>query len=202
MENYNPKFDEYIAKAPAYAQPIIEHLRELIHRAEPQVTEVIKWGHPCFDFQGPAVSMAAFKQHIGVNFWKRALMDDPAGIFKIDDGTAGNLGKISSQGDLPSDEVLLAYFHNAFELNRQGVKTERKAKAPKAELEVPDYLIEAFKTHTKALAYFEQFSPSAKREYLEWLIDAKSEATRTKRLETMMEWVSEGKTRNWKYKNC
>lgn len=201
MEQFDPRIDDYIAKAPAYAQPILIHIRELIHQAAPGVVEAIKWGCPHFSYNGaPAMSVAAFKTHLGFNFWKRTLMDDPAGIFKPEEKSAGSIGKISSLTDLPRDEVMLAYIRNAVELNEKGIKLAPKKAAPKAELPVPDDLIEAFKTNTGAMQHFQQFSPSAKREYLEWLADAKTEATRTKRLATMLEWVAEGKTRHWKYK--
>ena len=201
MEHFDPRIDDYIAKSPAYAQPILTHIRTLIHHAAPGITEVLKWSCPHFDYNGaPAISMAAFKAHLGVNFWKRALMDDPTGIFKTEDKSAGNIGKISSMADLPPDEVLIAYIRNAVELNEKGIKLPKKPAAPKTELTVPDYLIDAFKTHTKAMQNFEQMSYSCKKEYLQWLDEAKTEATRTKRLETMLEWVTEGKTRHWKYK--
>lgn len=201
MENLDPKIDAYIAKSPAYAQPIIKHLRQLIHQAVPQVTEVIKWGHPHFDYKGPFMGIGAFKEHMGLNFWKSTLMDDPAGLFK-NDGNAGDIGKIKSLTDLPADDVLLSYIHHAADLNDKGIKLAAPQKKPieKAELEVPADLIEAFKANTNAMQQYEQFSPSAKKEYLQWLAEAKSADTRAKRLETMIEWVSEGKTRNWKYK--
>lgn len=202
MENTDPKFDAYIAKAPAYAQPIITHLRKLIHQAVPQVTEVMKWGHPHFDYKGPFMGLAAFKEHMGLNFWKSTLMDDPAGLFAAaEKGSAGSIGKIRSMGDLPADDVLLTYILSAADLNDRGVKLPppKKAEVPK-ELEMPTDVIEAFKANTGALQHFEKFSPSAKREYITWLDETKSAVTRQKRLDTMMEWVSEGKTRHWKYK--
>ena len=200
MEKFDLRIDAYIAKSKDFAQPILNHIRQLIHDTAPDVKETMKWSCPHFDYKGaPFVSMAAFKEHLGLNFWKSTLMDDPNGLFKAD-GTAGDFGKIKSLADLPPDDVLIAYFKNAMALNDQGIKVSPKEKAPKPELTVPDDLIAAFKTNQAALQHYEQFSPSAKREYLEWLADAKSEATRSKRLETMMEWVSEGKTRHWKYK--
>ncbi|MES2276633.1 MAG: YdeI/OmpD-associated family protein [Bacteroidota bacterium] len=200
MEQYDPRIDTYIAKAPAYAQPIITHIRQLIHQAVPGVVEVIKWGHPHFDYKGPAFGIGAFKEHLGLNFWKSTLMDDPQGLFVDNGGTAGSLGKIKSLADLPADDILLTYFHHAIELNEKGIKITKKEPAEKTELIVPDDLIEAFKSNEDALKHYEQFSYSAKKEYLSWLEEAKSADTRAKRLETMMEWVYEGKTRHWKYK--
>ena len=200
MEKFDPRVDAYIAKAADYAQPILNHIRQLVHDTSPDVMETMKWSCPHFDHKGgPFVSMAAFKGHVGLGFWKSSLMDDPNGLFKAD-GSAGSIGKIRSVADLPADDVLKAYFKNAMALNDQGIKITKKVTAPKAELPVPDDLIAAFKINQAALQHFEQFSPSGKREYLEWLAEAKSETTRSKRLETMMEWVAEGKTRHWKYK--
>ncbi|QKJ28968.1 YdeI/OmpD-associated family protein [Mucilaginibacter mali] len=202
MENTEPKVDAYIAKSPAYAQPIITHLRKLIHQVTPQVTEVMKWGHPHFDYKGPFMGLAAFKEHLGLNFWKSTLMDDPAGLFAAaEKGSAGSIGKIRSMADLPADDVLITYMLNAIDLNEKGIKLPppKKTEEPK-ELEMPTDLIEAFKSNTGTLQHFEKFSPSAKKEYISWLDEAKSEATRQKRLDTMMEWVAEGKTRHWKYK--
>lgn len=202
MEHFDPRFDAYIAKAPAYAQPIINHLRQLIHQAVPQVTEVIKWGHPHFDYKGPFMGIGAFKEHMGLNFWKSTLMNDPAGLFATaEKGAAGSVGKIKSLADLPADDVLLSYIRHAAELNEKGIKIAAPKKpTEKKELEVPADLIAGFKNNTTAMQHFEQFSYSAKKEYLEWLTEAKTAETRAKRLATMLEWVSEGKTRNWKYK--
>lgn len=203
MGTFDPRFDIYIDKAAAYAQPVLIHVRNLIHQTVPGVVETIKWGHPHFDYKGPFMSMAAFKQHLGVNFWKAPLMDDAQHIFKeAEQHSAGSIGKISGLADLPADNVLIAYIRNAAQLNDLGVKLPAKKEKPaeKKELTTPDYLIEAFKANTAAMQNFEKFSPSAKKEYLEWLAEAKTEATRQSRLATMLEWVAEGKTRHWKYK--
>jgi len=202
MVQYDPRVDDYIEKSATYAKPILVHLRELMHLASPLITETIKWGFPHFDYKGTVCSMAAFKEHLGFGFWKSSLLHDPHGFFAGHKESAGSIGKITSLADLPPDEVLIDYIRRAIDLNEKGIKVavKKDAKPPKAELEVPDDLIAAFKINTNAMQQFEQFSPSAKREYLEWLIDAKSADTRAKRLTTMMEWVAEGKTRHWKYK--
>ena len=200
MGQYDPQIDEYIAKSPAYAQPIITHLRHLIHQAVPDVVEAIKWSHPHFDYKGPFIGIGAFKKHMGLNFWKNTIMDDPHGLIKVD-GSAGSIGKITSMADLPADDILLSYICHAAGLNDKNMKVVMKKEVvPKKELPVPDDLIAAFKKNTDAMQHFQQFSSSAKREYIEWLEEAKTAATRQKRLGTMMEWMTEGKTRNWKYK--
>ncbi|MBE9662856.1 YdeI/OmpD-associated family protein [Mucilaginibacter myungsuensis] len=199
MDKFEPRVDEYIAKSAEFAQPILEHVRELIHQADPGIVEVIKWGCPHFDaYGGPVAGMAAFKQHIGLNFWKTKLMDDPNGLFREEEGYGG-LGKITSLEDLPADDILIRYFRNAIELNKAGKRVSTKKTWPTEELAVPDDLIEAFKDNVEAMQNFQKFSPSAKKDYLVWLAEAKTESTRLKRLETMLEWVSEGKKRHWKY---
>jgi uncharacterized protein YdeI (YjbR/CyaY-like superfamily) len=200
MGKYDPRVDDYIAKSPAYAQPIMKHIRGLIHQAVPNIVEVIKWAHPHFEYKGPAFSIGAFKEHLGLNFWKSKLMDDPEGLFKYD-GSAGSMGKIKSLADLPEDDILMAYFMLAADLNEQGVKATTPKTAPeKKQLIIPDDLIAAFKNDTTAMQHFEQFNYSAKKEYVDWLAEAKTTETRQKRLKTIMEWVAEGKTRYWKYK--
>jgi uncharacterized protein YdeI (YjbR/CyaY-like superfamily) len=64
---------------------------------------------------------------------------------------------------------------------------------------VPQDLKSALARNAKARAAFEGFSPSHRREYVEWIEDAKRDDTRRKRLATAIEWMGEGKPRNWKY---
>jgi len=202
MGNFDIRFDAYIDKAAPFAQPVLIHLRQLIHLAVPEVTEGLKWGHPHFDYKGPFVSMAAFKQHIGFNFWKAPLMDDPQGIFVRGEEkhSAGNLGQISSLADLPPDEVLITYLKNAAALNDAGIKIPAKkpSNAPKAELVYPEDLVDAL-VGAGAMANFKKMSYSCRKEYLTWIIEAKTDATRQKRLQTTVEQVKEGKSRHWKY---
>ncbi|PTQ95099.1 uncharacterized protein YdeI (YjbR/CyaY-like superfamily) [Mucilaginibacter yixingensis] len=202
MGNFDIRFDTYIDKAAPFAQPVLIHLRQLIHQAVPEVTEGLKWGHPHFDYKGPFVSMAAFKQHLGFNFWKASLMDDPDGVFVRGEEkhSAGNLGQISSLADLPPDDVLIAYLKNAAALNDAGKKVAPKKPAgtPKAELVFPEDLMEAL-AQAGALDNFEKMSYTNKKEYLDWLTEAKTDATHQKRLQTTVEQVKEGKSRHWKY---
>jgi len=204
MEKYDSSVDAYIAKSAPFAQPILQHLRKLAHDASPLLSETIKWGFPFFDYKGPVCQMAAFKEHMGFGFWKQKELNDPGKLIKEEDGTAGSFGKITSLADLPADEILIDFIHQAIALNEAGKdSTEKKAappKAPKAAIEMPADFGDLLGKNPKALEVYYNFSPSSKREYLEWIVEAKSDATRQKRMETALEWISEGKTRHWKYK--
>jgi uncharacterized protein YdeI (YjbR/CyaY-like superfamily) len=157
----------------------------------------MKWSFPHFEYKGVVGNMAAFKQHCSFGFWKGKLMKDPHKLFAGDSGMSGI--KVSSIKDLPGDKVLLAYIKEAVSLNEQGVKAPKAKKPPKSKLIVPDYFMAALKKNKEALAIFEAFSPSHQREYVEWVTEAKQDATREKRLKTAIEWLSAGKSRHWKY---
>jgi uncharacterized protein YdeI (YjbR/CyaY-like superfamily) len=198
----DPRIDAYIAKSADFARPILAHLREVVHAACPDAEETMKWSFPHFQYKGLLCSMAAFKEHCAFGFWKGSLVLGEAGGGS--DGAMGQFGRITKLGDLPSKKALTGYIKKAMDLNEAGVKspTRSKPKAPKAELVVPDDLASALEKNAAAHATFEKFSPSNKREYVEWITEAKTQATRTRRLETAIEWMAEGKPRNWKYMNC
>jgi uncharacterized protein YdeI (YjbR/CyaY-like superfamily) len=194
------RVDAYIAKSADFAVPILEHLRSIVHKACPDVQETIKWGFPHFDYKGIMCSMASFKQHCAFGFWKASLMKDPKLMANAKSESAmGHLGKISSLKDLPSDRALTGYIKEAMKLNEEGVAVPKKPAAKKAVTRVPDYFKKALAKNKMAQRTFEAFSPSHKREYLEWITEAKTEATRTRRIEQALAWLTEGKPRNWKY---
>lgn len=200
MPSRDPRIDAYIMKSAPFAQPIMEHLRKLVHKACPQVEETIKWGFPHFEYKGILCSMAAFKQHCSFGFWKAALMKDEHKVLKVADKHAmGHFDRITSLESLPADKILLAYIKEAARLNEEDVKLPAKAKAGKKEIETPEELLKALKKNKAAHKAFENFSPSHRREYIEWITEAKTEATRDKRIQTTIEWLTEGKSRNWKY---
>mgnify|MGYP001546264972 CR=1 FL=1 len=199
-----PRVDAYIKNAQPFAQPILKHIRELVHKACPDVEEKIKWSFPHFDYKdGPMCSMASFKQHCAFGFWKAALMKDADKLVEVakSEVAMGHMGRITSLKDLPSDKVLLGYIKEAMKLNEEGKKVPKKlpAETVKKELVTPDYLMAALQKNKKAKTTFEAFSYSCKKEYISWLEEAKTEATRTKRLTDAVEWMSEGKMRHWKY---
>ncbi|MES1226530.1 MAG: YdeI/OmpD-associated family protein [Bacteroidota bacterium] len=199
MPTKDKRVDAYIAKSADFAKPVMIHLRELIHKTCPEVVETIKWGMPSFEYKGPFCGFAAFKQHCAFGFWKASLMKEPALMESAKEETAmGHLGKITSLKDLPSDKKLISYLKEAMKLNDDGVKVVRVVK-PKKEIAVPKYFTDALKKNKKAFSTFENFSPSCRREYLEWITEAKTEETRNKRMTQAIEWMAEGKQRNWKY---
>lgn len=202
MIKKDKKVDSYIAKSEEFAKPVPNHIRELVHKACPNVEETIKWGFPHFDYKGTMMcSMASFKQHCAFNFWKATIMKDPAKIFNRSEKTAmGCLGQIKSFSDLPKDKIFIEYIKQAVKLNDEGVKLPAKAKPVQTkELEVPDYFLKSLKKNKKAFQTFENFSFSKKKEYVVWVTEAKTEETRGIRLKTAIEWMAEGKSRNWKY---
>lgn len=203
MGKKDPRIDAYIAKSQPFAQPILKRLRTLVHRGCPEVKETIKWGMPSFEYKGPFCGMAAFKQHAVFGFWKHRLLNDPKGYLeerRAQGGPAmGNLGRISSVKDLPPDSIILDFIRQAKKLNDEGVKLARPKPTEKKPLRIPAYFMTALKKNKKALATFESFSYSNKREYVEWVAEAKTVETRTKRLATAVEWMAEGKVKNWKY---
>lgn len=202
MPDMDARVDAYIEKAAPFAKPILIKIRKLIFQACPEALETIKWSFPNYEVHGSMLcSMAAFKEHCAMGFWKASILKDPDGILKLaDKHSMGHLDKLISLKDLPSDKILLAYLKEAALLNKNKVKLTRPKPAPKKDLPLPELLIVALKKNKKAAAGFEAFSPSQKREYIEWIHEAKTAGTLEKRVTTTVEWSAEGKSRNWKYK--
>lgn len=202
MGKQDKRVDAYIARSADFAKPILKHLRELVHKACPDVEETMKWSFPHFDYKGMMCSMASFKEHCAFGFWKATLIPELNEQIKQVGKTAmGHFGNLKSLKDLPPDKTLIAYIKKAAALNDEGVKVPVKTKSgekPK-DVSVPVELAAALKKNKKARETFEGFRPSHKREYTEWIAEAKSEETKNKRLATTMEWLDEGKSRHWKY---
>jgi hypothetical protein len=195
MGQRDPRIDGYIAKAQPFARPILERIRRAVHAGCPDVVETIKWSMPAFEYKGPLVGMAAFKAHCALAFWKASLMKTIPKDRGVD--AMGEFGRLESLDDTPTQAQLVKMVKEAAALNDAGVKVKREPKAPKKPLEAPSYMLAAIKKNAQAT--FEEFSPSARRDYIEWVTEAKTAATRDKRLETAVQWISEGKIRNWKY---
>ena len=200
MVTKEKKIDAYIAKSAAFAKPILNHIRELVHNACPTVEEKIKWGMPFFDYKGEMLChMASFKQHAVMGFWKASLMKDPVLVENAKSETAmGHLGRITSLKDMPSDKKITGWIKEAMELNDKGIKLPQKEKPSEKEkkvINIPDYFTKALAKNKKAKQVFENFAYSHKKEYLMWITEAKTEETRNKRMATALEWLAAGKSR-------
>lgn len=194
----DPRIDTYIARQADFARPILAWLRARVHAACPSVEETIKWGMPSFVYKDrPLANMAAFKAHAAFGFWYRHEL----GTGK--EGEAmGQYGRIESLADLPAAEELEALTRKAMALIDSGVKPQRAVKEPKPEAEVPPELAEALARDDAAATVFNGFPPSCRREYCEWIAEAKRPETKAKRVAEAVSWIREGKRRNWKYENC
>jgi uncharacterized protein YdeI (YjbR/CyaY-like superfamily) len=194
----DPRIDSYIAGRADFARPILSWMRARVHAACPDVEESIKWSMPAFSYKGkPLANMAAFKAHATFGFWDRqALATGKEGQ------AMGQYGRIASLDDLPAAEIFETQVRDAAARIDAGQKPARAAKAPKPEAEVPAELAEALAGDPKAAATFEEFPPGCRREYCEWVGEAKRAETRVKRAAEAVEWMREGKRRNWKYESC
>ena len=201
MGSRDARVDAYIARSAPFARPILSHIRKAVHAACPDVDETMKWSFPHFMYKGMLCSMASFKAHCAFGFWKGALLQDGPGGSRSDEAM-GQFGRIQSLADLPGEKQLVALVKKAAKLNEQGAKVPRRSSTPKPMPKAPPELLEALRANTKALAAYDALAPSHKREYLEWIAEAKTDATRDRRIATAVEWMAEGKSRNWKYERA
>ena len=200
MGKRDRRVDAYIAKSPEFAQPILTYLRDVIHEGCPDVVETIKWSAPTFEHQGLMVGFEAFKQHCVLGFWKSPLMTlNGKPLSKDLVSGAGQFGKLTSIRDLPPRSKLVKLVRDAAKLNESGATVPRRPRAAPTPVKVPPDLSKALHTNAHAKTTFESFSLSHKREYVEWILEAKTPETRQRRLDTTIQWLSEGKPRNWKY---
>ena len=194
MSSRDPRVDEYIAKSADFAMPILRYLRETVHVACPDVQETIKWSTPTFDYHGIMCGMSAFKQHCAFGFWKAKL------VFGDELGeTTARLDRITAVDDLPSKKALIGFIRKAMELNESGTSVPKEPKPKRKALPVPDEFRRALGKNKPAQKAFDSFSPSHQREYIEWITEAKTDETRGRRVKAAVEWIAEGKPRNWKY---
>ncbi len=195
MGKRDPRVDAYIKKSAPFAQPILKYLRRIVHAGCPAAEETIKWQFPHFDYKGMMCAMAAFTHHCSFGFWKGTLI---FGNKKTREEAMGQFGRITSIADLPSEKTLIGYVRKAAQLNDAGVKAPGRAK-PKKKEPTPEYFTSALRKNAKATKTFEGFSYSHRKDYVEWIAEAKREETRNERLATALKWLAEGKPRNWKY---
>lgn len=199
----DPRIDAYIAKAQPFARPILSHIRALAAAALPaDAEETLKWGMPSFTHKGAIVAgMGAFKQHATFGFWYGTMV---TGMAAPESTAMGSFGRITALSDLPSDAEIRRMFADSVALIDKGVKPARMAekKPPKPEATVPPALAAALAAHAGAQARWDAFPPSHRREYCEWVAEAKRDETRDRRVAQAIEWIVEGKNRNWKYNGC
>jgi uncharacterized protein YdeI (YjbR/CyaY-like superfamily) len=196
MGKRDPRVDAYIAKQPDFAKPVLAYLRDVVHQGCPDCEESIKWGAPAFSHNGLIGIMAAFKEYAAFNLWKGTLIVGPGGKSLE---AAGSLGKIRTVSDLPPKAELIGYVKKAVELNEKGVKAPPKRAGPKKAIPMPPDLKAALAKNKKAKTTYDAFSPSHKREYVEWITTAKGADTRERRVKQAVDWMAEGKPRMWKY---
>lgn len=197
MPTKDKRIDAYIANAPDYAKPILKQVRAWVHEGAPDCEETLKWSTPTFVQGGILVGLAAFKNHCTVHFWNHTLFMDDA---RQQGEGKGNIGKITSVDDLPPKKEFIGWVKKAVDAAATGASPiKRRPNKKRAALEMPGEFMAAIKKNKKALATYEAFSPSKQRDYIEWITEAKTDATRTKRMAQAVEWMAEGKPRMWKY---
>ncbi|MCR9173809.1 MAG: YdeI/OmpD-associated family protein [bacterium] len=194
-------FDAYIESAEPFAQPILSYFRDVVQEACPEAEESFKWSMPFFVYQGVNLChMAAFKQHTSFRFWLAGKMKDPHKVFVTSANSGmGQFGKITKLEQLPRRDVLIAYISESMELIESGERLESPMKPSARQFEAPKEMVAALSQNKEAKANFEAFSQSNKNDYIEWIASAKTDVTRDKRIAQMLEWIEEGKPRNWKY---
>ena len=202
MPTIDSRIDAYIHKTASFAYPILEYIRNTVHVVCPEVVETIKWGFPHFEYRKSILcSMAAFRSHCAFGFWLGSMMPDRHGYLHTGKGktSTGNLGRITQKEDLPIEPIFREYILDAMQLIEKGVKLPAKPKSQVTNLVIPEYFILELKQDAAVFDKFQSLSNSHKKEYIDWIDDAKTEATRQKRMATAIEWIGVGKSRNWKY---
>ena len=200
MGTRDQRIDAYIAKQQDFAKPILTRIRDVVHAACPDVQETLKWSSPHFQYRGGMMcAMAAFKEHAIFGFWKGALIEGVSPNRNNGGEAMGNFGRLTSVKDLPSRTVLMSLVKQAMRLNEEGISVPKLKKAPKPDATMSSALAAALDQNRRAAGQFEKFSPSRRREYIKWIDDAKRDDTRAKRIAQAIEWIADGKGRNWKY---
>lgn len=199
MVTLDKRVDAYITKAPEFARPILAELRARVHASCPDVVETIKWRMPSFEYKGILCGMGSFKKHAVFGFWKHNLVVESDSKANM---AMGSFGKLTELAQLPKKSEFARLVKKAMKLNDDGVKAVRNKTAKKKPIAMHPAFKKALAANARARETFENFSPSHQREYMEWIQDAKAEETRERRLAQAIDWLGEGKSRNWKYENC
>lgn len=201
MARTDPRVDAYIEKAQPFAQPILRKVRALFHKASAKIDEDVKWGVPSFEYKGLVGGMAAFKKHVAWGLHKSKLLDGVEQM-RSDKASMMSGGNVTDIADMPPDAQIIALIKQAVKLNEDGVKLPQRSGKKKPPPKTPSELAAALKKNAKAAEVYAAFSPSKQRDYCEWITEAKQPETRARRLAQAVEWIAEGKSRNWKYERC
>lgn len=197
MGTRDPRVTAYIRNAAPFARPILTHIREVVHAGCPDVEETMKWSMPMFTYHGILCFMAGFKQHVGLGFWKGSQFLDVSD--ETESAAMGQFGRLTEVAQLPSRRVLTRYIRQAMRINEAGGRPVKKAAKPKPAPRTPADLRAALVRSAKAQSTWDASSPGHRREYVQWITEAKRPETRARRVATTVEWLAQGKSRNWKY---
>ena len=195
------KINLYIAERPEWQRKVLVRLRQLIHSASDEVEENWRWNAPHFDHDGIMLGMVAFKHHVAVWFHKGALVQGPKGLFgeKEKGSDKGMLGYKLSESDQIDEKAFLDLVKQAIKVNQSGAKLADSKPTRKA-LVVPPDLEGCLKKNEEAWRHWERFNYTHKKEYVEWITDAKKEETRKRRIAQALEMIREGTSKEEKYK--
>lgn len=198
MNEASENITAYIEKATPEFKEVMIALRSVLNNPNFDIKEDWKWGAPNFNNEGMICWLAHFRNHVGMNFFKGTLIKDKYNLFTHYREEKGNRQLKFSDINQIIPEQIEYYIEEAIKLNQENIKVVKK----EIDTSLPLDLETELNNNPKAKMFFESLAPSYKRDYIEWIEEAKREATRTKRLATTMEWLSEGKKKNWKYENC
>ena len=191
------RVDDYIAKAAPFARPILRRIREVVHAGCPEVEETMKWSFPHFMHHGILCSMASFKSHCAFGFGKEELMTGTTGA---GGAVTHQFGRVTSVKDLPPKAAFVRLVKEAVRLNEDGVKPPPRSTPDRSRsVRAPADLLAALRNNPEARTAYEEMSPSHKREYIEWITEAKRDETRKRRVAQAVEWIAEGRIRDWRY---
>lgn len=197
----DPRVDAYIAKSAPFARPILRHLRAVVHAGCPTVVEAIKWGMPAFEHGGILCGMGAFQSHCTFWFWKGALIVKGDRAKQAE--AMGQFGRVTRVADLPPKRVLVGYVKQAAKRRESGERGPERSKSagPKRSPRTPADLAAALRLprHARAAATWAAFAPGHRREYVEWIVEAKRPGTRARRLATTLDWLAKGRPQRWRY---
>lgn len=198
----NPKVDEYILKKEKWQQEL--HILRSIFLDLP-LGETIKWGAPVYVFQGKnIVGLAAFKKYFGLWFFQGALLKDKQKVFvNAQEGKTKAMmqWRFYALEEIKTD-LIKDYVLEAIENVKQGKEIKPVRRNKKSKLIIPPELLNTLDENRELKEKFETFTESKKREFAEYIIDAKRSTTKASRLQKIIPMILRGEGLNDKYRNC